>query len=195
MTAIMPPKTGEGVSILVPHSTLRGYVAGRTNGTLTVELEQTAIRRPFPFRVGSEVDVEWINVLGVMQVTAKVKDAQAEPRPTLRLDLVGEPEPVERRVHGRVHVEIEVSAWSPAQPTRRLAGITVNLSPGGALLSLPELSPLAASVDVRIALPGEPLHASGSIAWRRPPALVAVAFERIDPHARALLMSYLRESR
>jgi hypothetical protein len=196
MTVIQPPHTGEGVSVLAPHAArLRGHVTARLNGTLWVELDQPAIRQPFHFTAGSEVEIEWMNLLGVMQVSTKVEETQAEPCPTLRLELVGEPEPAERREHGRVAVELEVSAWSLAQPTRRLAGNTVNLSPGGALIWLPELSPLAAKIDVRIALPEEPLHASGNIAWRRNPGLVAVEFDRIDPHERACLMSFLREFR
>jgi hypothetical protein len=196
MPVIKPPQTGEGVNILAPQTArLRGHVTARLNGTLWVELDQAGIRQPFHFTAGSVVEVEWMNLLGVMQVTAKVEEARAEPCPALRLELVGDPEPAERREHGRVAVELKVSAWSLAQPTRRLAGTTVDLSPGGALLWLPDLSPLAATIDVRIALPEEPLHASGNIAWRRNPGLVAVEFEHIDPREQACLMSFLREFR
>lgn len=193
MTTITPPQTGEEVSILAPNSLrLRGQVAARVNGTLTVELEPTPLRRPFHFVAGSEVELEWIHPLGVMQHSARVEDALAEPRPILLLELVGGPEPVERREHGRREVELGVSVWSLSQPTRRLAGTTVNLSASGALLHLPELAPFAAMVDVSIALPGEPLHASAKVVWRRHPALVGIEFERISPEARARLVEFLR---
>src|SRR5437773_7309990 len=101
MTVIMPPKTGEDVSILAPRSArLRGQVTGRENGSLTVELEQTPIRRPFRFAEGAEVAVEWVHELGVMQLSAMVTAAAPEP-PTLRLEMVGAPEPIDRREHGR----------------------------------------------------------------------------------------------
>jgi PilZ domain len=182
MTPIMPPRTGEEVSILAPHSTrLRGQVAAQANGSMTIALEQTPIRRPFHFAAGSEVALEWIDPRGVMQLSAWVAEAQAEPRPTLLLELVGVPEPVERREHGRSAARLEVSVWALAQPTRRLAGTTVNLSAGGALLDVPGL-----------ALPGGPVHASAKIVWRRDPALVGVEFERISPEARARLLDFVR---
>ena len=196
MTLIMPPRTGEDVSILAPHSArLRGHVTGRGPKALTIELEQPPIRRPFRFSAGSGVEVEWVHPLGVMQLSATVESARDHPRPTLELGLVGTPEPVERREHDRVPIELAISVWTLMQSTRRLAGNTIDISPSGALLWLPELSPLAGTVDVRIALPGEPVHAFARVMWRREPALVGVDFEHIDHHERARLVSFLRDSR
>jgi PilZ domain-containing protein len=192
MSAITPPKPGEAVRILAPHARLAGLVTGRENGSLKVELEQTPIRQPFHFAVGADVELEWVHPRGLMQLSARVESALEEPRPTLELALVGDPEPVERRDHGRVPVELEVSAWSLAQPTRRIAGKTVNMTPGGALLRLPDLAPFAATLELTIALPHEPLHVSSAVRWRSDPALVGVEFGRISPAEQARLVEFLR---
>src|SRR5437763_11763375 len=143
MTVIMPPTPGDEVQILAaPNSRLRGYVIGRGPEALTIELAQMLIRRPFRFAAGSEVEVEWVHELGVMQVHARVGAAREEPEPTLELELVGGAEPIERREHDRSSAELEVSAWSLSQPTKRLTGNTVDLSTGGALLWLQDLAPL-----------------------------------------------------
>ena len=195
MTLIMPPTSGGSVSILAPHARLRGHVTGRGHEALTVELEQTAIRRPFRFPAGSQVEVEWTHQHGVMQLTATVGSSRDEPHPTLELQLVGEAEPVERRDNERVSVNLDVSAWTLAQPTRRLTGNTVDLSIGGALLWLPELAPFAATIEARIGLPRKPLQVSAVLLWRRDPALVGVQFERISPDAQARLVDFLHGPR
>ncbi len=192
MTQIAPPRTGESVSILAPHARLRGWVADGSDAALTVELEQTPIRRPFRFPAGSPVEIEWVHELGVMQMAATVGAAREEPGPTLDLELAGLATPVaERRADERRSVTLHVSAWSPAKPTVRLEGRTVDLSLGGALLHLPGLAPLAATVDLRIGLPAGPLAASASVRWRRQPDLVGARFERIDPAMSARLVDFL----
>jgi PilZ domain-containing protein len=194
MTEIAHPTQGDGVSILAPHNArLRGRIAARDNGSLTVELEETSIRRPFHFGPGAQVALEWIDPRGVFQVTARVDTALDDPLPVLELELIGEPEPVERRETDRANVELQISAWTLAQPTRRLAGNTVNVSARGALVSLPDLAPFAATLELQIALPGGAVHASTSIRWRGEPALVGVEFERISPEQLAQLVEFLRE--
>ena len=189
---VIQPTSGDGVSILAPHTRLRGHVTDGGPEALTVELEQTPIRQPFRFPAGSEVAVEWTDPSGVMQLSATVGDAHEHPHPTLVLRLVGLAEPVKRRFHSRVQVELPASAWTLAQPTRRVAGETVDLSTGGAQLRLPDLAPLAASVELWIALPGGPLHVSAGVRWRREPGLVGVEFERISPEEQARLVEFLR---
>jgi hypothetical protein len=88
----------------------------------------------------------------------------------------------ERRAHERHSIEIPVSAWSPFRPTERFEGMTADVSAGGALLRLPGLPALAATLDLRLALPGGAVAVSASIRWRRAPDLVGVSFERIEPH-------------
>jgi c-di-GMP-binding flagellar brake protein YcgR len=195
MTVIMPPTPGEDVNILAPHARLRGRVTGGRTEGLTIELDQTPIRRPFRLAAGLEVAVEWLHKLGVMQISAKVEGVQADPRPTLTLELVGTPEPIERREHSRVRVQFEVSAWTLAQPTRRLSGSTVDLSAAGSLLLLPDLAPLAALLELAIGLPGQPVHVSARVVWRREPALVGVQFERISPQEQTRLIEFLRTLR
>jgi PilZ domain len=196
MTMIMPPEPGEDVSVLAPPTAwLPGQVTGRGPERLTIELGKTPIRRPFGFVAGAEVAVEWVHALGPMQVVAKVSVAESEPQPTLHLDLVGGPEPVERRVHPRAVTELDVSVWTPATPTKELAGKTVNLSPGGALLWLPDLASYASTVELDIALPGSIVHVSGRVIWRGEPGLVGIGFTRISPGERARLVEFVRESR
>jgi hypothetical protein len=191
MSVIMPPKPGEDVDILASAARLRGHVTGRADGGLTIELEQSPTRLPFRLTAGSQVELEWVHPLGVMQVTAKVDDARQEPRPTLEVELVGEPEPVERRVHERARVRLDASAWTLQQPTRRLTGHVVDLTAGGAQLRLPDLALLAATLELTIALPEKPLHVSGRIVWRREPDLVGVQFQRLSPEAQARLVEFL----
>lgn len=191
--AIAPPKNGEGVSIISPHTArLQGHVAARRNGSLTIELEQTPIRRPFHLAAGSPVEVEWIHPLGLMQVSARVEGAREDPCPALEVALVGEPEPVERREHVRFPIGLEVSGWTLTQPTTRLAGRTIDVSAGGAQLSLPELSPFAVTVELSVALPDRPLHVSAIVRWRCEPGIVGVEFARVSPEDRSRLVDFLR---
>lgn len=195
MSVIMPPKPGADVKILAPpNSRLNGHVTGRGPEALTIELEQTLIRRPFRFAAGHEVDVEWVDALGVMQVSARVSEAREEPEPTLELELLGKAEPIERRRHERYPVELEISAWTLHAPTQRLAGNTVDLSAGGALLWLPDLA-LAATLELTIGLPSKRLHASAEIRWRREPALVGIEFMRFPPEEQARLVDFLSQLR
>jgi hypothetical protein len=195
MTVIIPPAPGADVKILAPpNSRLRGHVTGHGPEALTIELEQTLLRQPFPFAAGHEVDVEWVDALGVMQVSARVAEAREAPEPTLELQLLGQAEPVERRRHERYPVELEVSAWTLTQLTRRLSGKTVDLSAGGALLWLPELK-LATTLVLTMTLPRERVHASAEIRWRREPALVGVEFTRISPAEQVSLVDFLSQLR
>jgi PilZ domain len=88
----------------------------------------------------------------------------------------------ERRAHERHAIEIPVSVWSPSRPTERFEGMTADLSAGGALLRVPGLPALAATLDLRLGLPAGAVAVSASIRWRRAPDLVGVSFERIEPH-------------
>jgi hypothetical protein len=192
LSLITAPTPGEDVHILAPHTArLRGQVTRRGPESLTVELEQAVAARPFRFIPGSEVSVEWVHPLGLMQLAAKVEEDLLEPRPTLRLGVAGVAARVERREYARVPIELGVVAWTLAQPSRRLVGKTVDLSAGGALLSLPDLSPFVAALELMIVLPGKPLDASARVAWRRDPALVGVEFSLIDPAERARLVELL----
>ena len=98
----------------------------------------------------------------------------------------------DRRVYDRIPAELAVSAWSLSQPTRRLEGWTVNLGAGGALLHLPDLPPLAATLQASIDLPRERITFGADVRWREEPGLVAVQFDRISPESRAALVEYLR---
>lgn len=193
MDGFAHPRSGDGVSILAPHITrLRGQVVERLRDALTIRLDHTTVRLPFHFDRGAQVAVEWIEEKrGVMQASATVESAATTPWPTLEVELVGRPAPVDRRRHQRFPVALPVSAWTPAQPTHRLAGHTIDLSLSGALVCLPALSELASTVDLRIDLPDGQLTVSGSVRWRADPGLVGVRFQRLGIAQQARLAEYL----
>lgn len=100
-------------------------------------------------------------------------------------------DPPERRDERRA-ISLDVSAWALVQPKRMLSGTTVELGVDGALLQLEHLSPSAFELNVRIDLPGRPLHVSANIVERGPPDLVVVSFDRLDSYERARLGEFLR---
>ena len=100
-------------------------------------------------------------------------------------------DPPERR-DGRRAISLDVSGWALVQPDRALSGTTVELGVDDAVLRLVHLSPSAMEVNVRIDLPGRPLHVSANIVERRPPDLVVVSFDRLDSYERARLGEFLR---
>jgi c-di-GMP-binding flagellar brake protein YcgR len=193
MTEIAYPRYGEVVSILASQSSrVRGRVAARWSSALTVELDRPPIRRPGLAPVDTEIAVEWGEAFGAMRATARVESVRELPLPVIELELVGEPQPVQRRDHDRVPIELDVEASTGAQPDRRFAGKTVNVTAAGALLSLPGLDPSAMNLELRIAAPGGPVKTSASIRWRGEPALVGVEFERISRKQRARLVNAFR---
>jgi hypothetical protein len=159
---------------------------------LSIELERHMFRRAHRFEPGSELELEWTAPSGPMHIRARVAAAGPGRAPTVQVEVMGEPEPLERRGHDRGRVTLEVSGWTLAQATRRLAGSTVDLSPSGALLAVPELAAHAATLELQIALPGGPLRASATIRRRAQPGLIGVEFTRIDPEQRARVVEFLR---
>jgi hypothetical protein len=101
---------------------------------------------------------------------------------------------VERREHERFPVELEFTARTLSQPASRLTGNTVDLSPGGALLRLPDLSGLAVSLDLSIALADGPLRATAEVRWPRED-LVGVQFQDMSPDSQIRLVEFLRRLR
>ena len=192
MDGFAHPRSGDGVSILVPRiARLRGRVVERLRDGVTIEIDHTTVRLPFHFDRGAQIALEWTERRRVMRSSATVESAATDPRPTLEVELVGRPAPVDRRGDRRFPVVLTVSAWTPAQPTHRFTGHTVDLSVGGALLSLPALSAFASTVDLRIDLPDGQLTVSGSIRWRADPGLVGVRFQHLGLAQQARLAEYL----
>lgn len=192
MTVNLPPTPGEDVQILAPHrAPLLGHVIRREHDALTVALEPAAVSRP-RVAAGSAVSVEWVHELGVIQVYALVADSVEIPEPVIELELLSVAEPAERREHERFAVELDVSVWTLAQPTAMLAGKTVGLSVGGALLQLPGLPGAAESLELTIAFAGGPLHTTAEVRWRRD-GLVGVEFQHVSPDDQIRLIEFLRQ--
>lgn len=189
---IAPPKPGEDIRILAPNARLRGRIAARSDSVLTVELESTPIRRPYNFPAGTGIELQWVNGHGVVQMAVLVVDVHGGEVPSLELLPAGAPAPVaERRSNERRALELPLAAWSLARPTARLHGVTVDLSVGGALVRIPELPPLAATVELQLGLPDGPLPLSAAIRWRREPDLAGVEFTRIAPENEERLVELL----
>lgn len=100
-------------------------------------------------------------------------------------------DPPERRDERRA-ISLDVSAWALVEPERVFSGTTVELGVDGALVRLARLSPSAIELNVRIDLPGRPLHVSANIVERRPPDLVVVSFDGVDSYERARLGEFIR---
>jgi hypothetical protein len=96
---------------------------------------------------------------------------------------------------GRRAISVDVSAWALVEPERMLAGTTVELGVDGALVQLAHLSPSAFELNVRIDLPGRPLHVTATIVERGPPDLVVVSFDTLDSYERARLGEFIRTAR
>src|SRR3954447_13831219 len=87
--------------------------------------------------------------------------------------------------------EVEVWAWSLAEPTRLVTGMTVELSIDRAVLRLRRLSPTAENLTVRLALPGQALAVEALVVGRKAPDLVSVRFTGLDPAPRERLAAFL----
>jgi len=103
-------------------------------------------------------------------------------------------DPLEHR-DGRRAISLDVSAWALVQPERVFSGTTVELGVDGALVRLAHLSPSAYELNLRIDLPGRPLHVSAKVVDRGPPDLVVVSFDRVDAYERARLGEFIRTAR
>src|SRR5207247_2194056 len=84
-------------------------------------------------------------------------------------------------------LEVPFSAWSLVEPTRLLAGTTLNLSGGGALVRLPELPPATSVLDLTLALPEGPLGVRARVVRRDEAGVVALAFDELPREQEARL--------
>jgi hypothetical protein len=87
--------------------------------------------------------------------------------------------------------EVEVWAWSLAEPTRLVTGTTVELSIDRAVIRLRRLSAAAEHLTVRLALPGQALAIEAAVVGRKPPDLVSIRFTGLDPGPRERLAAFL----
>jgi hypothetical protein len=139
-------------------------------GGLTLELE--AGERAA--RGGAEL--VWADPRGLARLRGRVWLVQPGTPPKIELRFKHSPELTQRRQHVRADVELPFSAWSLMEPTRLLAGTTVNLSAGGALVRLPELPPATTVLDLTLGLPDAPLAVRARVVRRDEGGVVALAF-------------------
>jgi len=157
-----PVADGEHVWISLPHGRdrLRANVATSGPGTLTLALApgSPTLRRR------ARVELDWIDGVSLVQARGRVVSTRAGAPPVVEIRLKGRPEAIERRGQLRVAATLDVRGWSLQDPTRLLAGKTVDLSEGGALLQLPLMPETASTLDLRILLPDGALAAAADAA-------------------------------
>jgi hypothetical protein len=129
----------------------------------------------------AKVELEWLDAGVLAQVRGRVAAIREGPPPVADIKLRGRPKAVERRSELRVAAALDVSGWSLQDPTRLLAGKTVDLSNSAALLRLPQTPQAATTLDLRIDLPDGPFLALAHVVRRAAEDLVAVVIEPKDP--------------
>jgi hypothetical protein len=170
-----PPRPGQQVSLR--HARSRGAMQARVvaqrPGNLAVELaEGVGARR-------GGVELEWVNADGLARLHGRAWLVREGAAPILEIRYERPPELIQRRQHLRAELAFPCSAWSLLDPTRLLAGETVNVSGGGALVRLPKLPPAAPFVDLHLELPDGPLDVRGTVVRRDEGDLVALGFDWI----------------
>ncbi len=99
----------------------------------------------------------------------------------------------ERRRYQRAPAQIPVLCqWKSLDTTIKTTGESVNLSSDGLLVSLEELPPLRASVNLKFSLPGdpEPLQLVGQVARYDVTQRVGISFTQLTKPVRQRLMDF-----
>jgi hypothetical protein len=179
-TGLPPVADGEHVWISLPdcEDRLPTRVAASGPGKLTLVLATTA---PSSLRRRGRVKLDWIDGVSLVQARGRVIATSVGPPPVAEIRMMGRPEAIERREHLRVAADLDVSGWSLQDPTRLLAGKTIDVSDSGALLELPMVPETASTLDLRLTLPDGALAAMGHVVRRALDDLVAVRFEPKSP--------------
>ncbi len=178
------PRQGEPVSVSTRWSRgrLEGSLAGAGAHSVSVKLGPSRAR----LLRGTRVELAWVEPQGLARLQGRIR----RTRPLLEIGFRKPPELVRRREHVRAPVTLDVTAWSPRDPTRRLSGTTLDLGADGALLHLPETSEAATTLDVTVALPDAPLTVTGRIV-RRDGERIAIGFDGIARHDRERLTGFV----
>jgi hypothetical protein len=129
-----------------------------------------------------------------MRLPARVEASRSEPTPVIELTVDGAPALAERRTQERVRITLEAAAWSLLDPTRLVAGKTVDLSPTGALIQLPGLSPFTTMIQIRIGLPDRPFMTRARVVRRQEPDLAAVVFHASNLQDQARFADFVRKT-
>jgi hypothetical protein len=180
-----PPRPGQLVSLARrrAQAPAPARVVEARPGGLTLELEGEEAAG----RGGAEL--VWADPRGLARLRGRVWLVQPGTPPKVELRFKHPPELTQRREHVRAQLEVRFSAWSLLEPTRLLAGTTLNLSAGGALVRLPELPPATNVVDLTLALPDGPLAVRARVARRDEDGVVALEFDAVTPEQAARLTS------
>jgi hypothetical protein len=185
------PPSGEVVWIRKSSSQgrLRARIGSSSEKRLSVVLAPDA---PEQLGVRDRVELEWIDLTSLVQVSARVAAVRGGPPPVLELRVRGKPRLAERRGSLRAAAPLPVSGWSLHDPTRLLTGLTVDLSVRGALLELPMTPETASTLELTIELQGRPFHARGRIV-RAAGDLIAVELEPTGPEDAVRLRAFVEE--
>jgi hypothetical protein len=153
---------------------VQALVVAQRPGNVAVELADDAAAR----RGG--VELEWVDAEGLARLDGRAWLVREGAAPILEIRYERPPQLIQRRQHLRAELAFPCSAWSLLDPTRLLAGATVNVSGGGALVRLPMLPPAAPYVDLHLELPDGPLDVRGTVLRRDVDDLVALGFDWIS---------------
>jgi hypothetical protein len=88
-------------------------------------------------------------------------------------------------------VSVDVWAWTADEPARLITAQTVELGPEGAVLRLPSLLDVGTHLTLRIALPDRAALTRATVAELRPPDLMKVVFDPIDPYERGRIRTFI----
>src|SRR6476660_4201792 len=88
-------------------------------------------------------------------------------------------------------VSVDVWAWTADEPTRLLTGRTVELAPQAAILRMPSLLDVGTHLTLRIALPDRAALTRATVDEQRPPDLMQVVFDSIDPYERGRIRTFI----
>jgi hypothetical protein len=184
----LEPVVGQAVR-LVRGRRLRLSCEVRRSTGRVLELEAVE-PAPRSLRLRRRVAVEWSDELGLASAAATVRDLR-DGGATIEVELSSPAELIQRREQIRVPAALDVEAWSLLEPTRLIAGTTIDLGAGGALLRLPGLPAATLVLDLRLRLPERTIQLRARIARRDPPEIAAVAFEHMPPADREAIVEYV----
>lgn len=142
--------------------------------------------------VGTQVGIDVTTNRGLLHVDARV--AGVRDGEVLDLELAGDREVIQRREYARVDAVLEV-AVAPAGEQQRHAGIAVNISGSGAVVSRLEGLAPGDPVDLwlQLAPADPPIQISGRIVRETDQHLCAVHFEQLAMADRERIVHYVFE--
>jgi c-di-GMP-binding flagellar brake protein YcgR len=139
--------------------------------------------------LGTEVTLEWPVERGVGQVRGVVMAHADVGVQVLVVQLVSQPELVQRRRHVRADLVLELDICIDEEADEWVGGFTLDISGGGLRVLVPTPLPVDARVRVAVDLPtGGSIEAPARVVSQRDDGVVALEFDDIIPADRERLI-------